>query len=1149
MRKITTAVFIILLCCTFSVIVQASEDGSGCSNKCDQTKSCKVGFTNGHMDMLASKSSMDSQCLARESANGCFNTVPTSCAGSYAGLGYRPNGAGGNSKPRNHYGSDIGMAACKQNGKYVPINVYAAADGVVKYARTATCGGRTIVIQHDKKCTGSPEPNYKSTYRHLLQYKVSEGDIVKKGTVIGIVGGSNAGKKEGSACDNPEQAGWPGYTTAGCAAAKSKCGTPYYAIHMHFEIEEGKASSSGSAATGSKVMSPNCNNLQVLCGGCPNNSSSCGGSTKGAYSDGKSGDLSYSTDAQADQMEIEAQGCKYGDYLNSDDCIFCSLFRRIFNATSIVAKAANDGLAIPTRNLVAIGFLIWILVYLLKQVTSFSGMSTGEMLKGLLFQGFRVSVVIIILSGAIYWVMDLTINPIMQTGMEFVQTVNATSTCKEDAEYMTGLTGYEKGKYEEAKGGLSIEMGKSMLCSIKNLEDATGLMMNMGKYSMCIGHNVKRTVYETLPHFGYVTTGWFLWLAGLMILLMFPWLLLDCMLQLSIAVALAPCAIGAYAFKITSKYLKIIFNFFINAMFNIVFLALVVYIINSYLKTWLGIEGIDPEVNPEIFVSGGPIDTLIDAVTGKPMNGLAWWGVGAFKVFAISFFCYCFFDEAKSMANNFASSPGLGGSKGIGAMIGGTLGGLAKEYGGKPALKMAKKGAKGAGQMINSAYGNKFRSGMNHAKGRVFSRIMPKGTRTTDANGNTVYKSSMNILGFQINRTVQKDENGVWTQVKEVKQRSGADKAFEKVLDKNGNEIKDVLKDKYGNAVKDENGNDVMVTRYKSNHRFMGIKGKQEDMYAIQDENGKLIYQTADGQRSFTMGDDGQIATYKTPFTGSLFGESKEKEAVHYRTVRTTNDAFSKTREFVEADGSISGSETTFKNVSSQYLVNKDGTINKNAFNQIKHGSQNQETAAAAIVGTVMQQRGQKLENTYKNRNVKINDDGSMTINQTNNDGTTQVIQAKMIGDQMVIQNTITDSNGNISRQTTNGMRSEMETFRVIKDKKGNPTGNYTYRSKTGFTEYVMSQNTSSDPLSSDGKWGIGIDRDKAMAGFTHESYERQIAQLNIQKMQRANPKNFAQSAEYQSYEAQVMQKKISQSQVQAILANDDFNPQTRMLP
>ncbi|MBR6356491.1 MAG: peptidoglycan DD-metalloendopeptidase family protein, partial [Alphaproteobacteria bacterium] len=1126
-------------------------------NNCDDVK-CVIGTTNGHLNVNASQNHMDSKCMAKEAAKGCFNTVPVSCAGSYAGLGYRPNGAGGNPKPRNHLGSDIGMAACKQGNKYVPVKVYAAADGVVKYVNTGGCSGRTVVIQHTKACKNAKDPSYKSTYRHLLQYKVSSGQSVKKGDVIGIVGGSNAGSIGAPPCDRGDQAGWPGYSTAGCAAAKSKCGTPNYAIHLHFEVEDGAASASSSQASASKAMSPNCGNLQVLCGGCPNNAGSCGGSGGGVFSDGSSASLEggYSETYQNGNNYSADNTCVLAKYLDDADCKFCPMFRTFFNAASSVAKSANDALSGPSKALVSIGFLIWLCIYVLKHITNFGGTSTGDMLKGILFQGFRVAVVILILSNAVYAVMDLTLNPVMQTGLGFVNSLNESSKCQDDAPYMQDIMGYKSGA-GDGNGGLSIDLGKSIICSIKKLEDATGFMLGLGKYSMCLAIDV----YDwLLPHFGYFLTGLFLWLVGVLVLLTFPWCVADCLLQLCVAAALVPCAIAAYAFKITERYLKIVWNFFMNAMFNFVFLGLIVYIINSHLKDWIGMDIDDTS-------------TFVDHIfiEGFSARGLAVWGIGFIKVAAIGFFCWTFFEESGDMAKKFAQSPGLGGSKGIAPMVGGTLGNIGQAAGAgtlKIGTKFGVGAAKGIGSATNSLVGNKFRSGMNHIKGKAIS-VLPKGKKIVDAAGNTVgYERNIRFLGRNISRSYKKDENGIWTSEKIVKKRSSADKAFEQVFDKNGNALKDAngnnvyryrkrifgittgyeemtaaenaegnlvyrsasgkgnftmdksgnftdyktrftmnfnnlstrkmskMYDKNGFAIKDAAGND----QYEVKHQLFGFTFKKEKMEALKDENGNIIqdndgnivYATEDKRNSFVMDREHKMNNVVTekPFRT----RTGERQVKNYQAKRVINDAFSKTTQTLDNNGNVISSETHFSNEAAKYLINKDGTINKMAFNQIKNGTKNAEAAASAMISEAMRFRNQALNTSYKERNVEIQEDGSAVINQLNNDGTRQIIHAQVIDDQMIIRNT--------TIQKSNGMQTLTEKYtRVVDESTGEAA--YIYQSRLEFSDYLHQKNSRIGPLDAHGEWGHNLDAHKAMLGFTENDFRKHKAQVQMAQMRK----------------------------------------------
>ena len=1047
-----------------SAWAQASCSAADRSDSCAKAAAaCKPGVTSERTKRDAvmqgsSSAKLDINCLRNNSANSCFNSVPiTGGTGNYNSIGKRAAG-------RNHYGTDIGAS------NTTSAQALAAADGdIVYFSRTSSGSGITTAINHPKPCGGM----FHTVYRH--QYKaLKTGGHVAKNEPIGIVGGSNY--TGGKLCQHPSQDGG----ASGCPYGGTT-GKGYYQIHLHFELADGPLTGNSTLASTQTILKPYCKDVGSMCGDCPGTSSDCPckGNCGGAF-----GDSSTQQNLPADEAtEIATQNaCNFASYLDSENCVFCNVFKIMFNSASEIAKVANDSLAVPCRNLVEIGFLIWIFFYLLKQVSSYGGASTGEMLKGLLYQGCRVAIVVIILNGSIYKVMDLTLNPVLKTGMNFTESLSSDSTCPADKDYMQGIKGYKDGGYEgsDVDGGLPVDLGKSIICSIKHLEDSTGMLMGLGKYSMCLGETIHRWLKGLMPGLGYMSTGAFLWLAGLILLLAFPWCLVDCILQLCLAAALVPCAIAAYAFKVTEKYIKIIWNFFMNALFNFVFMALIVYIINSQFKDWIGIDG-SATPDDEVFITGF-----------TSFNGLAWWGIGAIKIMAICFLCWTFFDEAGGMGKRFADSPGLGGGAGIGRMVGGTMAASAMNYGAKPALHMANKGAQLVGTGVNSLAGNWGRSQANRLTGWATSKL--GGKTITDADGKAIgYQSSFRLLGHQFDRTVTKDENGVWTQMKSVHQRSATDKAFEKMLDANGNEMKDA------------NGN----TMYQARHRLFGVTSGREAMIATKDEDGNLHYQTADGKNSFTMNADGEIVSYKTPYTRSILRPwAHEKTVRQFGTSQTINDGISKTTNQLDTQGNVIGTTTKFKNVTSNYLVNKDGTINTMAFNQMKNGALNAETAATHMVSTVMQSRGMELDSSFIDRQVKINDDGSFTIIQTNNNQSKQVIHASMVGDQMLIEQQVTDAYGNITRNISNGIQSKVETFTAVRDKPTQPgqlgrlTG-YRYDARYRMSDYAHKNNPWRGPLTAKGTWGQMIDPEKAMLGFDKDDFIKHAVQVNLNKMQK----------------------------------------------
>ncbi len=813
----------------------------------------------------------------------CFNNVPVSSA-DYASSQCVSSSGGGS-------GTDFPVTPTTEGEQ---IYVKAAAKGKVIFAGVTEDGGRTVIIEHTKGCEDDSHGDsgkYHTIYRHLFSYSVSAGQSVNTNDLIGVVGGSTA-SEGGSICDNSEQKNMSGYDATGCT------NTTPTDLHLNFEVVDGPASGSSSYASSSASLDSNCSEIQNMCGSCSSDVSVCLFENPAAYHD--SSVIATNVEYKSNSSKATNQSCEASLSVDSEKCLFCGLFKDIFNAASSIAKVANDGLAIPTRNLVGIGFLIWLAVFVLRNVASLGAIKAGDMLKGMIFQGFRVTIVMLILGGAIYQVMDLTINPILQTGLSFTRSLSTNSTCPADAEYMQNIAGYDstKGFQKTSTGGLSIQVGAAFVCSIKKIEDSVSNMMSYGKYSICLSfHDFK--ALGIIPHAGFATTGAFLHIVGIVLMLMFPWFLIDCLLQLCISVALLPCAIGAFAFKVTAKYMKTLWDFFMNAMFIFVFISIIIFIISANFKTWVGYDFDLNTIDSNLFINA----------TG---NGLAWWGTTAFRILGICFFCFIFLDEAKSMADKFASAPTLGGGKGIGTMFGG----LAASTG----YSAARSGAAVAGNVghsigesAESLFGAQTRSMSNHAMGMV-SRLTGA-EKITDENGNVVgYSNKRKIFGRTYESKYTKDENGLWT-----------------------------ASVTHGNTTKiDDTIMEIKLTK---------------------DDNGNIV-----------------------------------------------------------------GIDTKAKNVSSQYMINKDKSINQDAVEQLMNNAENKEYAARHIISTVMADRGMQLDNKFLSSQTTINDDGSWTITQKNEDGKLQTINASIQGNKMIIKSDIDDGSGTIKSTISDGLKKKTET-------------------------------------------------------------------------------------------------------------------------
>lgn len=997
---------------------------NGTTPQCSEAAECKPATKGNGIFYQNASTRIDSACVWKNTKTdeSCFDSAPVSWVGSYNMPGYRACSSGKNCKggKRNHLGSDLG------SGGRTNVIAYAAADGVVAfYKQNSSYSGRTLVIQHDKKCSssGKGKSTYSTLYRHLFKVAVGVGKKVKKGDPIGVVGGS---KFVSNLCDN---------------SAQAKNCSNFYAIHLHLEVFDGL---NGAASTGSSntYMSA-CGNIQALCGGCSNDIGSCkkNGAVTSA-TDNNTANIDGLDDAEGASAEPK---CNASSYFDKESCMFCPLFKTLFNAASEIAYIAIKKLSAPSKGLVIIGFAIWLAYLIMKQIASVQKAAPADMLKEIIFQGTRVAVVVFILSGDLFQVMDLTINPVVETGLTFARSLNEKSNCPEQSSYLEGIRGYGAGLNDNNEGGLAHSMGTSIVCTIKNLEDTVGLLASLGNYSICTAFYDRAVWSGVIPHLGFLTTGLFLWGAGMFLLLTFPWCLVDAILQLCIAAAMIPCSIAAYAFKATAKYIKTVWDFFMNAMFNLVFLAVVTFIINSMFLDWIGYKNTDVEsfitnFDPENFVYSGD-------------GGLAWWGLASFKIAAACFLFYCFFGEAGRMAQVFAAGAGLT----VGSQVGSSINDAAKKAG-KGAAKMGKKAAGAIGEGVNSLAGNWARSKLNQAKG--FGLLALGGRKLRDEKGNVIgYQARFKIPGFTQTRTVTKDANGVWTQNKETHQKTAADKMFK--------------------PMKDENGNTVFGVKTGRNQYEQMEK-------SVDAATGNIIYTSQDGQSKLITDKDGNILQYK----GS--SDKEMKNEVHNGSVRTINDSLMKKRVMTDANGNVIGTDVSFKNVSSKYLINKDGSTNMHAFNQIMKGvsAENKADAMAAMVDMHMAARGQNLDNRFKNRKVEMDKDGSISITQTNHDGSTQLIKAKMIDGQMVIDNKTTDKNGNITSIKSNGVLTKTVNYELLKD------GSYKASTRYTFTDEAHGRSRLSPPLDKDGVWGYGMDPNKAMAGFNKEEFDEHVKQI-----------------------------------------------------
>lgn len=120
--------------------------------------------------------------------------------------------------------------------------------------------------------------------------------------------------------------------------------------------------------------------------------------------------------------QADTEGCNYAqlqkEYMDGSTCWYCLVVGKM---TSAYLYAAS--LIIPTVKTLAllvvkVGFLIWLALYILKQVSSLSPISVGKFLQEILIMGFKVLLATLIINNAVPFLNAYILTPVIDTGID-----------------------------------------------------------------------------------------------------------------------------------------------------------------------------------------------------------------------------------------------------------------------------------------------------------------------------------------------------------------------------------------------------------------------------------------------------------------------------------------------------------------------------------------------------------------------------------------------------------------------------------------------------------------------------------------------------------------------------------------------------------
>lgn len=388
----------------------------------------------------------------------------------------------------------------------------------------------------------------------------------------------------------------------------------------------------------------------------------------------------------------------------SRSCIYCPLFKTIFNAAQRMSTKAYDKLAGPLANVMLIGFAIVIAFMVLKNVSSFTKQDAPKFVTELLVNMFKVLVAYYMLKNANI-VYGYIVGPVLKAGFEF-----GSSLLFAENKYLAACD-VSKTLQNVSNGVMPAYLYTNLDCFIRAVQAEVAVPQSVGSSLMCVARNAGKEsigpVRNVLWDFGMMFQGFAIWVMGWIISLAFAFYLIDATIQLGIIGALMPFLIACWPFKATRNYTSKGWGIFMNTFFVYVFMGLVVSINVELLGQ--GLTG-----------SKGGFDAIMKALNGNNVQELKELLDIGFAGFLVLVACCLFAFKLTGQASDLAGTMAGGGGPKIGANIGGLAYGAATK-----GVQGTLKTGLGAAKAVSDKTGltNVVNKGRDWAKDKVWGAV------------------------------------------------------------------------------------------------------------------------------------------------------------------------------------------------------------------------------------------------------------------------------------------------------------------------------------------------------------------------------------------------------------------------------------------
>ena len=241
-----------------------------------------------------------------------------------------------------------------------------------------------------------------------------------------------------------------------------------------------------------------------------------------------------------------------------EGCLLCGIYEVVMQACANVVTTSWNAFAQPLQGVVAVGAAIYIAVYTLRNIATFSQQDPAAYLSGktgIIPLGVKVAAVIWLL-GHESFLYQYLIGPVIGAGMNI------------GAMFGSQLGGGNSGFTGVSDVG---SLFQAVIDKVQEFNDNAYQIVAIGRLFLCLAF-LPDGILDWL--WGFIPFGAVLYVFGWFIVIGVSFYLLDVLFRLAVACMLLPMAIACGVSKLTSKYTKSNWNLFVNVFFNFVMMGI-----------------------------------------------------------------------------------------------------------------------------------------------------------------------------------------------------------------------------------------------------------------------------------------------------------------------------------------------------------------------------------------------------------------------------------------------------------------------------------------------------------------------------------------------------------------------------------------------